>query len=222
MGFPGLSDYLLRPNMDELVKVLLDHGANPNARIKIDLARVRQLDQPQLGLAGATPFLLAAATADIGVMRALLAKGADPQLATNDHTTPLMVAAGVGRREDRTKDEETQALEAVKLLVGLGADVNAANKDMGLTAMHGAAFTGANEIIQFLADHGAKLDPMDRFGQTPWSIAEGDPNGLCADDFGFGHPDAPQVLHESTADLLRKLGGESLAQGSSVAPANAN
>ena len=80
-------------------------------------------------LAGATPFLLAAATGDVGIMRTLLAKGADPKLATNDGVTPLMVAAGVGLADDRLPEEAKGALEAVKMLVEMGADVNAANKD---------------------------------------------------------------------------------------------
>ena len=210
-------DYLLRPNMAELVKSLLDHGANPNARIKADLIRLRYHDLPQLGLSGATPFLLAAATGDVGIMKTLLAKGADPKLATNDNTTPLMVAAGVGHREDRPKDEEKGALEAVKLMVELGADVNAANRSLpttspfhqvsesdGLTAMHGAAYTGANEIIQFLAEKGAKLDAEDRFGQTPLSIAEGDPNVLMDDHEVSAHP--------ASAALIRKLGGDPAAR----------
>jgi ankyrin repeat protein len=140
-------------------------------------------------------------------MRALLAKGADPKLATLDNTTPLMLAAGVGRwRGDlRPKEEAKQALEAVKLLVDLGADVNAISNDIatnipgaGMTAMHGAALTGADEIIQFLAEKGAKLDEPDYFGMTPLSIAEGDPNGLM--------PDFSEAKkHESTAKLIRKL-----------------
>ena len=205
-------DYLFRPNMPELVKALLGHGADPNARIAIDLPRYGVNSLPQLGLAGATPFLLAAASGDVAIMRALLAKGADPKLATNDNVTPLMVAAGVGRRERRTKEEEKQALEAVKLLVDLGADVNAATKAVpptstlhqvshneGLTALHGAAFTGEDDIVQLLVEKGAKLDAMDRFGETPLSIAEGDPNGLFAD---YGEP---LEVHQSTANLLRKF-----------------
>jgi ankyrin repeat protein len=211
----GDQDYLFRPNMVRLVNTLLDHGANPNARIARNLRRLGVNDRPMLGLAGATPFLLAASTADVASMRALLAKGADPKLTTLDNTTPLMLAAGVGRwRGDvRPKEEAKQALEAVKLLIELGADVNAVSTDIatnipgaGMTAMHGAAYTGADEIVQFLAEKGAKLDEPDYFGMTPLSIAEGDPNGLM--------PDFSEAKkHESTAKLLRKLlGRDTLAQ----------
>jgi ankyrin repeat protein len=208
-------EYLFRPNMQELIKALLDHGANPNARITRNLKRLGVNDRPMLGLAGATPFLLAAATGDVEIMRILLAKAADPKLATNDNTTPLMVAAGVGRwrGDERPKDEEKQALEAVKMLVELGADVNAVSNDLvtnipggGLTALHGAAYTGANEIVQYLVEKGGRLDAKDFFGMTPLSVAEGDPNGLMA-DFSEGK------RHESTASLIRKLGGYTVPHG---------
>jgi ankyrin repeat protein len=201
--------YLFRPDMSVLIQALLDHGANPNARVTKSLRRLGVNDRPMMSLAGATPFFLAAATADIRVMRALLAKGADPKLTTSDHTTPLMVVAGVGRwrGDPRPKAEAKQALEAVKLLVELGADVNAASDDTvtnipgaGMTAMHGAAYTAADDIIQFLAEKGANLEAQDYFGMTPLSIAEGDPNGLM--------PDFSEAKkHESSAILIRKLLG---------------
>jgi ankyrin repeat protein len=216
-------DYLFRPNMIRLVNALLDHGANPNARIARSLRRLGVNDRPMLSLAGATPFLLAAGTADIGIMRVLLAKGADPKLTTLDNTTPLMLAAGVGRwrGDTRSKEEAKQALEAVKLLVELGADVNAASNDTatnipgaGMTAMHGAALTGADDIILFLAEKGARLDEPDYFGMTPLSIAEGDPNGLM--------PDFSEAKkHENAAKLIRKLlGRDSLAQAGGTAGSN--
>lgn len=196
----GALDFLFRPHMAELVNVLLDHGANPNVRI---LKRVSPLtiffqDKPKISLIGATPFLLAAATGDVKIMKLLLAKGADPLLTTDDGTTPLMAAAGISRSEDRTKEEEKNALEALKLIVELGGDVSATNKN-GLTAMYGAAYTGANEIIRFLAGRGAKLDVKDKWGETPLSIAAGDPNGLAGDST------VVLRVRESTEALLRKL-----------------
>jgi len=214
-------DYLFRSNMARLVNALLGHGANPNARIARNLRRLGVNDRPMLSLGGATPFLLAAATADAGIMRALLAKAADPNLTTVDHTTALMLVAGVGRwRGDvRPKEEAKQALEAAELLVELGADVNAVSSDLatnipgaGMTAMHGAALTGADDIIQFLAEKGAKLEEPDYFGMTPLSIAEGDPNGLM--------PDFSEAKkHDSTAQLLRKLLGRGGVAGVRGSPA---
>ena len=194
------ASYWLRPNMPELVKALLAHGANPNVRLVQAPPRLRLLYRSRLiSLDGATPFLLAAAAGDVSVMRVLAAGGADPLLATKGNTTPLMVATGMGRAEDRTEEEARSALEAVQLAVELGADVNAAN-EAGQTALHGAAFKRADAIIQFLVDKGAQVDAQDRCGQTPLSIAEGDPAGLMYS--------ADRVrAHKSTADLLRKLGG---------------
>src|SRR5262249_18790155 len=153
----------------KLVNTLLEHKANPNARIVMG-GRKSQLHTSELtkiGVAGATPFLLAAAAGDADVMRVLLAKGADPKIATTEGVTPLMAAAGVGFSGDRTKEEEKGALEAAKLLVELGADVNAASADGGWRAVHGAAYTGSNEILQFLVDKGAQLNVKNRDGQTP-------------------------------------------------------
>jgi hypothetical protein len=94
-------------------------------------------------------------------------------------------------------------------MVELGADVNATNKD-GRNAVQGAAFAGANSIIQYLVEKGASLDWKDRWGQTPLSIAEGDPNDLMDD-----HERC--IRHESTVELIRKLGGDFLAQSDEMA-----
>jgi ankyrin repeat protein len=200
-------DYLYRPNLRNLIKALVDHGADPNARIARNLKRLGVNDRPMMSLSGATPFFLACATTDVEVMKMLLAKGADPKIMTNDRTTPLMVAAGLGswRGDARPKAEEEAALEAVKMLVEMGADVNAYSGDHttnipggGMTAMHGAAYTGSDSVIEYLASKGANVDAQDYFGMTPLSIAEGDPNGLM--------PDFSEAQkHDSTAKLLRKL-----------------
>ena len=193
--------HLFRPSMPELVKALLAHGANPNARL---------VDGPRLAgrslreAIGATPFLLAAAANDVSVMRILAENGADPLLATKGKLTPLAAAAGVGRVQDFTEAEEHNALEAVKLALDLGADVNAAN-DTSRTALHGAANLGGNAIIQFLADQGANLDVRDTYQQTPLSIASGvhlpwTPKG---EELG-------EVIRKETADLLLQLGATPL------------
>ncbi len=193
--------YLFRPSMQELVKALLAHGANPNARIA---KGPRLAGRTLRGAIGATPFLLAAAAADPLTMRILAERGADPLLATEKNLTPLAAAAGVGRVQDFTEAEERNALEAVKLAVQLGADVNAAN-DTSLTALHGAANLGGNDIIQFLADRGADLDVRDKYQQTPLSIASGvhlpwTPKG---EELG-------EVVRKETAELLLHLGATPL------------
>ena len=217
------------PNMPGLLKALLAHRADPNARIgkgfppynyppfaRDDINNMAHLRQP-----GATPFFLAAASGDVGAMRALAAAGANPLLATQDGVTPLIGAAGLGRLEDRTPAEEANALEAVHLAVELGADVNAADQD-GETALHSAAYRGANAIIEFLVGKGARLDPKDRYGQTPLSIAQGDP-------FRFVDPRDKRYRglvnqHQSTAELLLQLGATPVtrpeARNAPAAPAN--
>ena len=193
--------YLFRPNMPELVKALLAHGANPNARI---VKGVSVAGGRGAAAAGATAFLLAAASADADIMRILAEKGANPLLATKENLTPVTAAAGVGRVQDFTPAEERSALEAVKLAVELGADVNAAN-ETGRTALHGATNLGGNSIIQFLAEKGAHLDVRDKYQQTPLSIASGvhlpwTPKG---EELG-------EVVRRTTADLLLKLGAAPL------------
>ena len=158
----------------DLVKKLLASGANVNAVMTRDF---RDGYRNRLNRVGATPFLLAAKNVDTELMKMLLAAGANPLTANADNTTPLMVAAGVdmwnpGEDGGSTTDAEPEALEAVKMLVELGNDVNAAN-DRGETALHGAAYRGANSIVQYLVEKGAKLDVRSKQGWTPWTIANG-------------------------------------------------
>jgi ankyrin repeat protein len=209
--------YMFRPNMPALAKALLAHRANPNARIQKlpPLPHYRRL--ASISLVGATPFLLAAVSSDPDLMRILLAAGADPHLATEDNTTPLIYASGLAEgmgkvRAPRTELDERNALEAVKLAMDLGADVNAANK-AGETALHGAAYVGSDVTVKFLVNQGARLDAKDRFGQTPLSIAlQVFPPDLLDDNL------RPGAIHRSTAELLLKLGAPSLTQPAQGVP----
>jgi ankyrin repeat protein len=115
-------------------------------------------------------------TADVPLMRTLVAHGADPLLPNAEHCTPLMAAAGVGTlAPGEEAGTEPEALEAVALALELGADVNAVD-DNGETAMHGAAYKNLPSMVQFLADKGARIEVWNRknkYGWTPLSIAEG-------------------------------------------------
>jgi ankyrin len=167
-----------RPPFLELIQVLLDKGADPNARtkevppVRNDFLRVTA-SLSWVDFTGQTPFVTAALAGDVTVMKLLLKHGADPNIPTFAGTTALMAAAGVNWVVDQTYDEGQPALlDAVKLCVELGLDINAVNS-MGLTAMHGAANRGSDEIIKYLASIGAKLDVADKEGRTPLTWSEG-------------------------------------------------
>lgn len=182
----------------ELIRHLLDRGADPNARVReyppsrhfiLPIGSVEWVDTT-----GQTPFFRAALSGDVRVMKLLLDFGADPNIATFNGTTPLMAAAGVNWAVGQTYDEGPEALlEAVKLAHSLGNDVNAVNT-MGLQAIHGAANRGSNAIIEYLAAHGAELDNPDNEGRTPINWAEGE-----------YLPSRPLVRKPDTIALLQRL-----------------
>ncbi|HEY1240007.1 MAG TPA: ankyrin repeat domain-containing protein [Bryobacteraceae bacterium] len=163
-----------RPDMDHLdyIKLLLDHGANVNARIcgaqstdkecKGDTTETRtNFTMQWLYEDGATPFLRAAQSGDITLMKLLLAKGADPKIATAHNDSALAVASGIGWVEGVTYEwSPEQSVEAVKMCLDLGIDPNLAD-DQGRTALHGAAHKGRTDVIQLLVDHGANLEAHD-------------------------------------------------------------
>jgi ankyrin repeat protein len=162
----------------ELITVLLDKGADPNIRVK-EVPPIRRAFLRVTGslswvdFTGQTPFVTAALAGDVAVMRLLIAHKADPKIPTFDGTTALMAAAGINWVFNQTYDEgQAHLLEAVKMCYELGLDVNAVNS-MGLTALHGAANRGSDEIITFLAEKGARLDVKDKEGRTPMAWAEG-------------------------------------------------
>jgi ankyrin repeat protein len=157
------------------VREIVKRGANVNLRLDKGAPKVPNTSS-RTGTEGATPFLLAADRSDVSLMRMLLELGADPLLPNFNHTTPLMVAAGLETTEPLEEaGEEPEALEAVKMLLDLGADVNAVD-DNGDTAMHGAAYNNYPLVVKLLADRGA--DPKiwnrpNKQGVTPLFAAEG-------------------------------------------------
>lgn len=156
----------------ELIKKLAAKGANLNAR----MTKKANLNNTRLNEIGATPFMLAALTADAELMKTLAALGADPTLTNTENSTPLMAAAGLATRSPgEDAGTESEVLEAVQVLLDLGADVNAVDNN-GETAMHSAAYKNLPQVVKFLAAHGAKIDVWnknDKFGWTPLAIAVG-------------------------------------------------
>ena len=155
----------------DIVRKLVEHGANVNARLKRGRGGRGRLNQT-----GATPFLLAADTADVPLMNLLLKLGADPSIPNADNCPPLLAAAGIGTyapTEEAGTEEE--ALAATQLLLDLGADINHVD-DNGETAMHGASYKSLPRMVEFLAQQGADIEIWNRrnkYGWTPHLIAEG-------------------------------------------------
>jgi ankyrin repeat protein len=170
-----IGDYPVRePDMDhlEFIKLLIAKGANVNARIcgtastpekcVGDSTETRNNFTMQwLYEDGATPFLRAAQSGDVTLMKLFLEHGADPKIPTAHKVTPLEVAAGIGWTEGVTFEwSPEQTMQAVKMCLDLGIDVTNTDED-GRTALHGAAHKGRLDVIQLLVDHGAKMDAED-------------------------------------------------------------
>ena len=156
----------------DLVRKLVARGADANARQKKE---PRDGNRNLLNRLGATPFLLAAKSADVPLMKVLLESGADARITTNNGTTPLMAAAGVGIwAPGENPGTHEEALAAVKLAFDAGSsDVNAIDKE-GETALHGAVYRGgAIPVMRFLIDKGARLDVVNKKGWTPLTAADG-------------------------------------------------
>ncbi|MGH9200340.1 MAG: ankyrin repeat domain-containing protein, partial [Vicinamibacterales bacterium] len=175
-----------------LVRRLAAHGADLNARV----TKRPGVGTTALNLIGGTPFFLAARTADAEMMRVLAELGADPHMPNEDGTTPLMAAAGAGTHSPgEDPGTEAEALEAVKLALALGNDVNVVDKN-GNTAMHGAAYKQLPSVVDALVARGARIDVWHRknvLGWTPLRIAVGVHRGM---NFRF---------HEPTANALRRV-----------------
>ncbi len=154
----------------ELARALVAHGADVDAR---QTAEPGDGYRNMLNRSGATPFLLAAKAVDLEMMRLLLELDADPLLANEDGTTALLVAAGVGIwSSSESPGSAEEALEAVKLMVELGDSVTTVD-DNGDAALHGAVMRGSPELVLYLLEHGAALDPVNQRGWTPLTIAQG-------------------------------------------------
>ena len=207
-----------------LVKDLLARGADPNGRITTSAVVLGYLARPRRGafeqnsvgtgdVRGATPLWVAAFSTSGGglfgenakyhyesspeIIQTLLEAGADPNIATDDGSTPLMAAAGLGYRYYQPHTprglRSPPAEEAVKALVEAGADINAVN-EADFTALHAATFRGFNEVVRYLVEQGADVDARDFRGRTAFRLAEG-----AKQSFQF------QAFPE-TAALLRELG----------------
>ena len=203
-GYTALHAAVLRGDLS-LLKISLAHGANPNVKL-VGGTPFRRSGPDYFfpaSLAGATPLFLAANYGDVAMIHALADAGANRQETTHDGTSPLMIAADADRRrqavltyarpQDVVVASESEGLEAVALLLELGANINVANQD-GNTALHIAAGAHSSHIVRLLAENGAALDQTNARGQTPLAVASGRRRASAA---GL-----------VTVDLLRTLGAE--------------
>ncbi|HEY7391488.1 MAG TPA: ankyrin repeat domain-containing protein [Bryobacteraceae bacterium] len=198
------------PNVNQamdFVQLLLDKGANPNLRLKANTEIRNGQRATWLNEAGATPFLRAALCGDIEVMKLLIKYGADPKITTNDHTTPLMAAAGVGYTDGFIHDRsEEETIEAMKMILDLGANVNDKN-DAGLTALHGAAHKASLAEIKLLVDRGADLSAKDKGGSESSKRFGQNNEGLLPLDWAEGVTIGVQsaIYHAEAVELITNL-----------------
>ena len=201
-----------------IVELLLEYGADPNVRLVQDGPEERLVDvdfrqntyaDTGVSMQGATPFLMASEVSSLRAMRALLDAGADPTISTELGTSPLMLASGGGSdaARPRSAQEREDALEAAKLLVDLGIDVNAVG-EFDWTAVHGASFQGLNNVMEFLIDNGADLNKMDQYGQTPLSISY----GIITVEGESAYEQSPRGYYPDTAELLLASGATPIEQ----------
>jgi ankyrin repeat protein len=203
-------DYPTRkPDMDHLdyIKRLLAAGANPNLRMRSSTETRTVFTNQWLYEEGATPFLRAAQSGDIVLLKLLLEHKADPSIPTDHKVTPLMVASGIGWVEGVTYEwSKQQTYDTVKLLLDLGADINAQDTLDGRTALMGAAHKGRNDVIELLVQRGADLslrdigsrDSIHALSGITWqAIDYADGLVRVGVQSAIGHPE--------TSALLRKL-----------------
>ena len=179
-GFTALHEAIMRRD-ERMTTALLAHGADPNARLQTwtPTRRTSRDFNFEPELVGATPFWLAARFTEPGVMRLLVKHGADPLFVHHsdkivdgrggkayehriESTTALMAIAGQGgggnpwvRVTPDRAERETLALEAAKIAVDLGVNVNAASTD-GRTALDSARALKFESLVTFLVEKGAK------------------------------------------------------------------
>jgi uncharacterized protein len=183
----------------DFAKLLVAHGADVNAKLTKGPRRGGLGGGGTIGLslAGGTPYLLAANSADARLMHLMLDKGADPHAVLRNGTTALMLTVGIARAIGTAYVTESQVLEAARLAIEMGSDVNAASAS-GDTAMHAAAYSGFNTVIPFLLEKGANINAKNKRGNTPYLIANGQGPRVAGDN-----PYQP-----ATAALLRRLGAD--------------
>jgi ankyrin repeat protein len=212
-----------RPDMDhlELIELLLQKGANPNARVRENTLTRTIFTMQWFFEAGATAFVRASQSSDTALMKLLLEYGADPTMTTDLGDTALTACAGIGWVEgvtyERSKEEN---VEAIRMLLDLGLDPNHANNE-GRTPLMGAALKGRNDVVRLLVERGARLETRDRGSrdtEDQGSIAAG--ARFQALDYAEGLVRAgvqSAIARPDTSQLIREL---MIERGLPVPPPN--
>jgi ankyrin repeat protein len=214
--FSGISD---RAGQIRLVKSLIARGAEVNARLAKGIPELN----PNNGAGnkpphvGATPFLIAAQSADAEMMRLLLAYGADPFVRAGDGQTAIM-AASEGIVENTVLLTEDKRIAAIQVGIDLGLSIEDQDTK-GFRPMHVAARGGYHDVIKFLLARGAEKNPLTKPYTTTYSLLvvqlqPQSPLGIVE-----GTIDAVFQARPVTAAFLRGLGFESIGRYVATSPA---
>jgi uncharacterized protein len=203
-----------QPSLDEtlpieIVRLLLDKGADPNPQLKMTApmratGNDRGLDT--MLTPGTTPLLRAAKAFDIESMKALLEHGADIALTTSRNMTATLAASGMGSVDADTRgyyataDVQERAIAALEVLLQHGGAINGKAGQFAQVPLHGAAFWGWNKVVEFLLARGADINLADSRGYTAVDYAMGRAGGNSR---GGQRID----VHQDTADVLMSKGG---------------
>jgi ankyrin repeat protein len=200
-----------KPDLDHLdmITLLLERGANPNARVKDDTLTRTIFTMQWFFENGATPFVRAAQSSDTVLMQLLLKHGADPTARTVNGDNALTAAAGIGWVEGVTYERSAREnVEAVRMLLDLGIDANSANNE-GRTALMGAAMKGRNDVVMMLVERGARLDAYDKGNRDTDKVGSAAAGHVWqAIDYAEGLVRVgvqSAVARPETAALIRKL-----------------
>jgi ankyrin repeat protein len=181
----------------QLVKALLEHGANPNLQMT-----VRPPGYGGTGTggyndaAGATPFIVAANSADVEMLRILLDAGANPHLVSKTNSNALLAATGLNRGIGEIIDDEDRALETVRFLLDLGVDPKAVTT-YNENALFGPGYRGWNRMLELLIEKGADVNIINKAGVTPYLAAS-----------GFGDRLGGVLYNKEGAEILLKHGAD--------------
>jgi len=212
-----------QPSLDEtlpidLIRILLEKGANPNLQLKLlqpyrSTGADRGVDR-MLMVPGVTPLLRAAKAQDVEAIRLLLEHGAIVDLPNSDGMTATAAASGMGSVDADTRgyyyaaDIQQRSIASLELLLAHGGELNGRAGRLQQTPLHGAAFWGWNDVVEYLLKKGADINLTDGRGFTAVDYAMGRAGGNSR---GGQRID----VHKETGDLLISKGG---IAGTSVQP----